>query len=80
MEKVGAVAFDLDPLLASAMTTGGNSKCCACVITCIRHVYLDRMESVKSFVRHCSTSSTSLRKRLLEDLGAAVQSGGVEEL
>ena len=40
--------------------------------TCV-HV----MESVKSFVRHYTTSSTSLRKRLLEELGAAAQSGGV---
>jgi len=34
------------------------------------------MESVKSFVRHCSTSKTSLRKKLLEDLSASAQSGG----
>jgi len=33
------------------------------------------MESVKSFVRHCSTSKTSLRKKLLEDLSASAQSG-----
>ena len=42
--------------------------------TCV-HVHV--MESVKSFVRHYTTSSTSLRKRLLEELGAAAQSGGV---
>ena len=43
--------------------------------TCV-HV----MESVKSFVRHYTTSSTSLRKRLLEELGAAAQSGGVRRV
>ena len=34
------------------------------------------MESVKSFLRHCSTSKTSLRKKLLEDLRASAQGGG----
>ena len=48
--------------------------------TCVDLYVLYVMESVKSFVRHCTTSSTSLRKRLLEDLGAAAQSGGVRRV